>query len=133
MSNNIKPVYELIERVLGDKYTVGWQYMAEDKECTAGIYLYESSSDLRYMGGDYGHESIKAHVQVQARGSETGLFEALEYLRDFVDKIESGYHSNDGVSFEDCQHVGPKAIVVGTNTYGIKICRTVIDIKYLLK
>lgn len=132
LNNDIKPLYEAIEGILGIQYPVTWQHMEEDKENVVGIYLYESSADRKYLSGDYQYESIKVQVQVQSENTDEGLFAALKYLREFVDKMENEYVDTDKVSFEDCEHIGPKAVTIGTNEYGLKVCRSVVDVKYLL-
>ena len=88
--------------------------------------LFRSVSQSRY-------ESIKVHVQVNCAASEIGIQEALDYLRAFVDKMEDEYVDTDLIEFVDCKHVGPKAIPIGKNGYNIPMCRSVVDIKYLLK
>lgn len=129
----MKQVYEAVESLLGTKYPIGWQYMDEQKAEVVGVYLYESSNDSRYVDGEYEYESIKVHVQINCLSTELGIQEALNYLRAFVDKIEDTYVSTADVEFVDCKHVGPKAIPIGKNGYNIPMCRSVVDIKYLLK
>lgn len=129
----MKELYEAIELVLGSKYPISWQYMDEQSTEVAGIYLYESSNDKRYSDGEYEYESVKVHVQVNCAASEDGIQDALVYLRSFVDKIEDEYVDTEAVEFVDCKHVGPKAIHIGNNGYKIPMCRSVVDIKYLLK
>lgn len=129
----MKQIYEAIEAVLGTKYPVGWQYMDEQSTEVVGIYVYESSNDSRYADGEYEYESIKVHVQINCASSEVGIQEALDYLRAFVDKMEDTYVDTTDIEFVDCKHVGPKAIPIGKNGYNIPMCRSVVDIKYLLK
>ena len=104
--------------------------MQEDLEGDVGIYLYESSNDLEDMSGDVYMRNIKVQVQVNSFKSFEGLKQAIEYLTLFVNKIEYNAETTDKISLMGCKHIGPVAIPIGRNKFGILVCRSTIDLKY---
>lgn len=125
-------LYQAIKEKLGTEFPVTYQTMREDKEGVVGIYLYESSNDVEDLAGDTVYESIKCHIQVNATNSEEGIIQALTYLRQFVDRIETENSTVDGIDFVMARHIGPRAICIGKNGYNIQVCVCNIDIKYIL-
>lgn len=126
-------LYKAIEEKLGDKYPILYQNMSNDTPNTVGIFLYESSNDLETLDGSLMYESIKVHIQVNAENTEKGIFDALDYLRQFVKRIENERSAIVGVSLVACSHVGPKAIVIGKNEFNVTVCVSNVDVKYRLK
>lgn len=134
MGTDIMLLYDAIREKLGTEYeNVFYQSMREDQPGDVGIYLYESSNDSMDMAGNDIYNSVKVQVQVNAEQSAEGLGKALNYLKDFTYKIESEDSDIEGVEFISTMHIGPRAIAIGKNKYNILVCRSVIDLKYILE
>lgn len=141
-------LYDVVKEKLGDKYKlITNQVRLDDKPGAVGIFIYESSNDSEYMDGTTEYESIKIHVEVNSikyedeidingnlvmDGMTKGINEAINYLRDFVYKMEREQTNVVGIELVDCQHVGPRAFPIGKNGCNTQICVCNIDVKYLI-
>lgn len=125
-------LYEAVREKLGSSYeNVFYQTMREEVPGDVGIYLYESANDRVDIEGDDVYNCIKVHVQVNCEKSLEGMHKALNYLSLFVDRIEHENCAISGVEFIEACHQGPRALAIGKNQFGILICRSVIDLKYI--
>lgn len=125
-------VYEAVRIKLGKEYpNVFYQMTREDKDGDVGIFLYESSNDLRDIAGGDVYNSIKVHIQINAPRSADGLVKAIDYLTRFVDKIENTPSNIPNISFIEAVHIGPKAVPIGRNKFDILVCKCDIDLKYV--
>lgn len=125
-------IYEAVRIKLGTLYpNIMYQNMLEDKEGCVGIYLYESSNELKDIEGDVVYDSIKIHVQVNAEKSIQGMQKALDYLDKFTRKMENEQSNVGVVKFIEAQHLGPRAVAIGKNAYDILVCKCDVDLKYI--
>lgn len=125
-------VYEYVKNKLDDTYKdVYYQYMIEHKPCV-GIYLYESSNDRIGLGGEDVYNCVKVHIQVNCRKGVSGMEEGLFYLYRAVDRIENELSSVEGIEVISASRIGPRAIPIGRNEGDLLVCRSVIDLKYIL-
>ena len=132
MEKNMMLLYEAVREKLGNSYeNVFYQTMREEEPGDVGIYLYESANDRVDIGGDDIYDCIKVHVQVNCDKSLEGMAKALNYLSLFVDRIENENCAISGIEFVEAYHQGPRALAIGRNQFGILICRSVIDLKYV--
>ena len=132
MNRGLMLVYDAVKEKLGTEYeNVFFQTMREDKQGDVGIYLYESSNDVKDLSGDDIYNCIKVQVQVNSEQSEEGLQTALNYLTSFVERIENEASNVNGIGFISAQHLGPRAIPIGKNDFNIIVCKSTIDLKYI--
>ena len=132
MNRDLMLVYDAVKEKLGTEYeNVFFQTMREDKQGDVGIYLYESSNDVKDLSGDDIYNCIKVQVQVNSEQSEEGLQTALNYLTSFVERIENEASNVNGIGFISAQHLGPRAIPIGKNDFNIIVCKSTIDLKYI--
>ena len=126
-------IYEIAKLFLGDKYKdISYQYQQEDKEGSVGIYLYEGANDRKDIGGDVVYKTVKLHVQVNCFKSHQGLLDGINYISSFVDKIENSPSPFKILTFDSVEHLGPKAIPIGRNKYGITIVKCDVNIQYII-
>ena len=125
-------LYEAVRRKLPDRYkNVFYQYMRDDQIGDVGIYLYQGENDLYTIDGATQYNTVKVHVQVNADKSTQGLQEALDYLTEFVDRIENEQCDISNISFISANHIGPKAIPIGRNEFDIQVVKSDINLKYV--
>lgn len=125
-------IYEAVKAKLGPEYTnIFFQTMREDVPGDVGIYLYESSDDVESLDGNPVYNCIKVHVQVNCEQSADGMKKALNYLTNFVFKMEHERSDVAGISFVAAKHKGPRAVPIGKNSYNILICKSTVDLKYI--
>lgn len=122
-------VYEAIRNKLPNVYTnVFYQFTRDDQIGDVGIYLYEGQNDLYSIDGEEVYAPIKAHIQVNAGKSIDEINKALDYLEEFVNRIENEQSGISGISFISVKHLGPKAIPIGRNKFDINIVKTDLEL-----
>lgn len=130
--DNMMNIYDLVKSKLGDVYAnVFYQTMRADKHGDVGIYLYQGQDDLEDMCGNAVYNCIKIHVQINSEKGNDGLSKALQYLSDFTYRIEKEQSDMDNIQIISAKHLGPRAVPIGKNEFGILICKCDIDLKYV--
>lgn len=125
-------LYEAIRLKLGTRYpNIMYQMVRDDVEGDVGIFFYESSNDLRDIPGNDVYDCIKVHVQVNCPRTVEGLWDALAYISEFVERIENEQSNLAQITFIEAVHLGPRAVAVGRNKYDIQIVKCDIDLKYV--
>lgn len=134
MEQSMMWLYEVVRIKLGKQYpNIMYQTVRDDVEGDVGIFLYESSNDKEDMTGEDVYRAVKVQVQVNAEKSVEGLGKALDYLTKFVDRMESEQSNIEVINFIDVKHIGPKAVPIGKNKYGIQVVKCTIDLRYVFK
>lgn len=124
-------IYDAFRKRLEDRYeNIKYDTMDEHIPNSVGIYLYPGGNDEITLDGQIVYETIKVHVQVCVNSSD--LVDTLNYLRHFVDRMETEKSGVDGLEFISCQHIGPKAVSTGFNKHGLKVCVCNFELKYIL-
>lgn len=121
----------MIRMKLGDEYpNVTFQSQKDDIPGSVGVYLYESSNDKKSLNGEVVYDSIKIQVQITCDRSYNSLTNAMDYLTDFVNRIESEKSDIPRINIISAEHIGPKAIPIGRNKYDLQVVKSTIDLKY---
>lgn len=129
--DSITLLYPMVKLKLSDEYSnVSFQSQKDDTPGSVGVYLYESSNDKKSINGEVVYNSIKVQVQVICDRSYESLANAMDYLTEFVDRIESEKSDIPKISIISAEHIGPKAIPIGRNRYDLQVVKSTIDLKY---
>lgn len=138
---NLPPVTDLIPdgTKVKTKPQMFNQTMREDVPGDVGVYLYQSSNDLKDIEGDIVYRNIKATVLVNGFNGDDGMELAYKYLERFVDRLENPNTSEylpvleyKGTRLIQVEHQGPVALAIGHNDKGLTVYRCVMAIKYSL-
>lgn len=87
---------------------------------------------MELMSGEVVYEVVKVHLQVNSGRSSEDIMDTLNKLREFTKRIEWAVSEVDGLEVIQCKRLGPRAINIGKNEFGIPICRSVLELKYNL-
>lgn len=123
-------LYAAIEAKLGDTYPVFIEDMPQEETDIIGIFLYPAKSDRRDLDGTVS-ECIKAHIEMNVKKG-ADIFKALNFLRDFADKMETEESDVEGCEFIYCEYQAPKAYPMGKKDYNVQKCACNIYIEYRL-
>lgn len=125
-------LYEAVRIKLGSEYdNVTYQTMKEDVEGAVGIYLYESANERQAIDGNIIYDCIKIQVQVNSEKNIQGLQRAMNYLDMFTRKMENEPCNLNNLTFIEVNHLGPRAVVIGKNQFGISVVKCTLDLKYI--
>ena len=129
---DIKYLYDAIRAKLGTEYkNIFDEDMRDDVPGDVGIFMYTSSNDVETLDGTEVYNCIKVHIKINAEQSSDGLFKAINYLSKFTHRIENETSDIPEIGFVSAKHIGPRALKLRKNEYGISVCVCNIDLKYI--